>query len=176
MTLKEKIKNKEAVVGIVGIGYVGQELGIYIAKAGYKVIGFDIEQQKVKEVNDKNISSFTATKSFAKLKDCDIISINVPTPIDSLKKPNLRAVESASEVVAKNLKKDQLIILESTVAPGTTRQVVLALLEKSSLKVDKDFFLAFSSERTDFGNPKYDIKNTPKIVAGYSEKALHLIK
>jgi UDP-N-acetyl-D-glucosamine dehydrogenase len=174
--LLEKINNKKAIIGMVGIGYVGKNEGIYIAKAGYKTIGFDISEKNIDVVNELNLNNFSATKDFESLKECDIIFISVPTPINSAFKPDLTSVKAATNTVCEHLKKGQLIIFESTVAPGTTKEVVLPILEKSNLKVEQDFFLAYSPERIDIGNEKYTFQTTPKVVAGFSKDSKELTK
>lgn len=186
MTIKEellqKIQNKTAVVGVVGLGYVGLPLAVEKAKAGYKVIGFDVQEKKVQSVNegknyigdivDKELAALVkkgqlkATTDFSFVKDVDAVAICVPTPLDLYKQPDLSYVVSSSKSVAKYVHRGMLVILESTTYPGTTEEVLKPLLEASGLKCGKDFFLAFSPERVDPGNKKYKTKNTPKVVGG----------
>lgn len=173
-------------IGVIGLGYVGLPLAILIAESGYKVLGFDLQENVCKILNSgeshiKDISStrvkdvvqnnfFFATKNFELLEECDVISICVPTPLNKMKDPDLSYVISATEEIRKFLKKGQLIILESTTFPGTTRQLVLPILESSGLKVGNDFYLCFSPERVDPGNELWNTKNTPKLIGGVTEK------
>lgn len=173
-------------IGIIGLGYVGLPLAVLIAEAGYKVLGFDLQINicnvlnsgeshikdiasiRVKDVVQNNL--FFATNNFELLEECDVISICVPTPLNKMKDPDLSYVISATEEIKKFLKKGQLIILESTTFPGTTRQLVLPILESSGLKVGNDFYLCFSPERVDPGNEQWNTKNTPKLIGGVTEK------
>ncbi len=172
--LLQKIKNKKVVVGIMGIGYVGENLGKYISEAGYKTIGFDVLEDRVDKLNQKNIKNFKATSDMSKLKDCDVITISVPTSATEDKKPILEPIIKVSEDILKNIKKGQLIILESTVSPGTTEEIIMPILLKSGLKAEEDLFFGFSPQRIDFGNPKYTIKQIPKLVAGFNKKSKEL--
>jgi len=185
-TLYRKIQEKKAIVGVMGLGYVGLPLAVEKARAGYKVIGFDIQQKRVNlinkginyigDVNDAELKKFvnegliTATTNFDKLKDCDVISICVPTPLDKFKQPDLSYIIKTSEDISKRLRKGQLIILESTTYPGTTEEIVLPILKKSGLEIGKDFYLAFSPERVDPGNNRFKTRNTPKVVGGVTEE------
>jgi len=181
--LLNKIKNKTAVLGVIGLGYVGLPLAVEKAKAGYKTIGFDMQEKKVhmvnegqnyikdiidsdlKEVVDKGL--LRATPDFSFVKDVDTICICVPTPLDIYQQPDLSYVKNSTENVAKYLHPGMLIVLESTTYPGTTEELVKPILEKKSgLKCGQDFFLAFSPERIDPGNPWYKMRNTPKVVGG----------
>lgn len=180
--LLDKIKNKTAVIGVVGLGYVGLPLAVEKAKAGYKVIGFDVQSQKVDMVNEgKNYigdvvddelanlvksKKLTATSDFSFVKDVDCISICVPTPLDLYKQPDLSYVVNSSKSVAEYAHKGMLVVLESTTYPGTTEEVLKPLFEEKGLKCGEDFFLAFSPERVDPGNKKFKTKNTPKVVGG----------
>lgn len=188
--LKNKISNRSAVIGIVGLGYVGLPLAVAFAGAGFKVLGFDVQQKRVDKVNQgvsyiadvspkrlKHVLSgglLQATTDQARLGEADIISICVPTPLTKTKDPDLSYVVSEAKEIARRLRRGQLIILESTTYPGTTREVLLPILETSGLKCGKDFFLAFSPERVDPGNSKYNIKNTPKIVGGIDTASTEL--
>jgi len=186
-TLKQKlltkIKNKTAVLGVIGLGYVGLPLAVEKAKAGYKTIGFDMQEKKVrwvnegrnyigdiidsdlKEVVDKGLLRATADFSF--VKDIDTVCICVPTPLDIYQQPDLSYVKNSTENIAKYLHPGMLIVLESTTYPGTTEELVKPILEKESgFKCGHDFFLAFSPERIDPGNPWYKVRNTPKVVGG----------
>lgn len=181
-TLLEKINNKSAVVGVIGLGYVGLPLAVEKAKAGYKVIGFDIQEQKVNMVNEgrnyigdvvpgdlKSIvdkGRFKATNDYSFISDVDCIAICVPTPLDTYFQPDISYVVNSTKEIAKYLHKDMLVVLESTTYPGTTEEVVMPLLEETGLKCGSDFYLAFSPERVDPGNKLYKTKNTPKVVGG----------
>ncbi len=188
--LLEKISKKEAKIGVIGLGYVGLPLAAEFAKTGFAVLGFDIDKDKVSKLNDgisyipdvqtedvhelskKNLLS--ATNDFGKLKEEDVIFICVPTPFTKAKAPDISYIISASEQIKANIRKGQLIILQSTTYPGTTDEVVLPMLKESGLKEEEDFFLAFSPERIDPGNKTYTIKNTPKVVGGLSERSTRL--
>jgi UDP-N-acetyl-D-glucosamine dehydrogenase len=181
-SLEKKIENRSAVVGIVGLGYVGLPLAVAFAEAGFRVLGVEVQQTRVDLVNqsksyigdvsDARLASVVtsgrleATVDQSRLGSVDAISICVPTPLTKTKEPDLSYVIYESEEVAKYLKREQLIILESTTYPGTTREVVLPILGRGGLKVGSDFYLAFSPERVDPGNTKYNVKNVPKIVGG----------
>ena len=183
--LLDKINNKTAKVGVVGLGYVGLPLAVEKAHAGYQTIGFDVQESKVNMVNEgKNYigdvvdetlkklvedGSLRATTDFSFVKNVDTICICVPTPLDLYKQPDLSYVVSSTRSVAQYLHKGMLVILESTTYPGTTEEVLKPILEESGLKCGEDFFLAFSPERVDPGNKQYNTKNTPKVVGGCSE-------
>jgi len=181
--LLAKIKNKTAVLGVVGLGYVGLPLAVEKAKAGYKTIGFDMQEKKVHWVNEGrnyigdivdsdlrevvNKGLLHATCDFSFVKNVDAICICVPTPLDIYQQPDLSYVKKSTENIGKYLHPGMLVVLESTTYPGTTEEIVKPILEKKSgLKCGKDFFLAFSPERVDPGNLQYKIKNTPKVVGG----------
>jgi len=181
--LLEKINNKTATVGVVGLGYVGLPLAVEKAKAGYKTIGFDIQEQKVKMVNEGmnyigdivdgdlegviKSGMLKATSDFSFVKDVDCVAICVPTPLDIYQQPDISYVKTSTEDIGKYLHKGMLVVLESTTYPGTTEELVKPILEeKSGLKCGVDFFLAFSPERVDPGNLIYKTKNTPKVVGG----------
>ncbi|MFH1612913.1 MAG: nucleotide sugar dehydrogenase [bacterium] len=192
MDLQEKILKKQAKIGIIGLGYVGLPLSVEFAKSGYDVLGFEIDEKKVDLINNgksyiTDISSdeiqklvkskklkATLQKSF--FKEMDVIVICVPTPLTKTKEPDISYIVNSVQNIFQYLRKDQLIILESTTYPGTTEEIVLPMLEKSGLKVGKDFYLAFSPERVDPANKKYTIKNTPKIVGGFTLKCKKLVK
>jgi UDP-N-acetyl-D-glucosamine dehydrogenase len=183
--LLDKINNRTAKVGVVGLGYVGLPLAVEKANAGYQTIGFDVQEQKVNMVNEgKNYigdvvdetlkklvkaKTLQATTDFSFVKDVDTICICVPTPLDLYKQPDLSYVVSSTKSVAEYLHKGMLVILESTTYPGTTEEVLKPILEESGLKCGEDFFLAFSPERVDPGNKDFNTKNTPKVVGGCSE-------
>ncbi|MBA7497321.1 UDP-N-acetyl-D-glucosamine 6-dehydrogenase [subsurface metagenome] len=181
--LLSKIKNKTAVVGVVGLGYVGLPLAVEKAKAGYRTIGFDIQEKKVNMVNksqnyigdivegdlikvvESGMLKATADYSFVRGVDC--VAICVPTPLDLYRQPDISYIKVTTENIAKYLHKGMLVILESTTYPGTTEELVKPILEEySGLKCEEDFFLAFSPERVDPGNLIYKTKNTPKVVGG----------
>jgi len=190
--LKEKILNKTAKIGVLGLGYVGLPLAVEKAKAGYNVIGFDIQPDKVEKVNKGenyigdvvnedleeiiNNHKLEATTDFDRLQECDVIAICVPTPLDKFKQPDLQYVIASTNEVAKRLKKDVLVILESTTYPGTTEEVMKPILEETGLVCGKDFYLAFSPERVDPGNILYKTKNTPKVVGGVGEVSTDIAK
>jgi UDP-N-acetyl-D-glucosamine dehydrogenase len=177
-----KLKNKTAKLGVVGLGYVGLPLAVEKAKAGYEVIGFDVQDSKVEMVNDGvnyigdivdedlkklvEAKRLKATTDFSFVANVDAVSICVPTPLDKYKQPDLSYVVSSSKSVAKYMHRGLLVVLESTTYPGTTEEVLKPILEESGLKCGEDFFLAFSPERVDPGNKEYKTKNTPKVVGG----------
>ncbi|MFL0194605.1 nucleotide sugar dehydrogenase [Clostridium sp. WILCCON 0269] len=177
-----KLNNKKAKLGVVGLGYVGLPLAVEKAKAGYEVIGFDVQDKKVDLVNqghnyigdvvdsdlEKLVESgvIRATTDFSFVKDVDVVSICVPTPLDMYKQPDISYVVNSTKSVAKYLHRGMLVVLESTTYPGTTEEVLRPILEEGGLKCGKDFFLTFSPERVDPGNKKYKTKNTPKVVGG----------
>jgi len=181
-TIKEKILNKTATLGVVGLGYVGLPLAVEKAKSGFKTIGFDIQESKVEMVNSGNnyigdvvnedlkelVESglLSATTDFAKVASADCVCICVPTPLDEYQQPDISYVKSSAESIVPYMHKDMLIVLESTTYPGTTEELLKPILEKSGLKCGEDFHLAFSPERVDPGNLIYKTKNTPKVVGG----------
>ena len=190
MTLSEKIQAKSAVVGVVGLGYVGLPLAVEFAHAGFHVVGIDLNEQKVARVNagDSYVGDvpssvlaplveqglLKATTDFAALAELDTVNIAVPTPLRKTKDPDMSYIVSATEEIAKYLHSGMLIILESTTYPGTTAELVLPMLEKSGLKVGEDFYLCFSPERVDPGNAKYQTKNIPKVVGGTTPQCTEL--
>jgi UDP-N-acetyl-D-glucosamine dehydrogenase len=173
--IKKKLTDKSAIIGIIGAGYVGSSFGKVTAKSGYRTLAFDIEKSKLEEIKALKIPLLCGENDIAKLQVCDIIVICVGTPINDKKKPDLNAVKLSIENIAKYLRSGQLIILESTVAPGMTRRIVASKFKKNNLILGIDYFLGYSPERVDFGNSLYNIKNTPKVVAGVDEKSLDLI-
>ena len=190
--LLEKIEKKEIVVGVVGLGYVGLPLAVEKAKAGFKTIGFDIQEEKVKKVNQginyigdvvsdelKELVSkkmLIATTDFSKIKNVDFVAICVPTPLDEHQQPDISYVESSAINISKFLSKDTMVVLESTTYPGTTEELIKPILEKGSgLKCEKDFYLGFSPERVDPGNVYYKTKNTPKVVGAIGKDATEVI-
>lgn len=190
--LLSKINKREIVVGVVGLGYVGLPLAVEKAKAGFKTIGFDIQQSKIDMVNNgKNYigdvvdndlmklveeKKLSATNDFSFVKDVDFIAICVPTPLDAHQQPDISYVKSSCEKISKYLKNDTMVVLESTTYPGTTEEVVKPILEKGSgLVCGEDFYLAFSPERVDPGNLIYKTKNTPKVVGGIGKDATEVV-
>ena len=186
MQLKEKILSKTATLGVVGLGYVGLPLAVEKAKAGFRVIGFDVQEAKVDMVNaghnyigdvvnedlEKIVASgsLRATTSFAEVASCDCVCIAVPTPLDSHQQPDISYVKASSESIVPHLHHDMLIVLESTTYPGTTEELLKPIFESTGLVCGKDFYLAFSPERVDPGNIIYKTKNTPKVVGGCTPK------
>jgi len=180
--IKEKLLNKTATLGVVGLGYVGLPLAVEKAKAGFKTIGFDIQKSKVDMVNagtnyigdvvnedlEEIVKSglLSATTDFALVASADCVCICVPTPLDQYQQPDISYVKASAESIVPYMHKDMLIVLESTTYPGTTEELLKPILEKSGLKCGVDFHLAFSPERVDPGNLIYKTKNTPKVVGG----------
>lgn len=188
--LEERIKNKTAKVCVVGLGYVGLPLAVAFSQAGFKVLGFDMQQKRVDSVNkgqsyiadisSENLSAavannhLQATTAQNRLREVDAICICVPTPLTKTKEPDLSYVTQESKELSRYLQPGQLVVLESTTYPGTTREVMLPILEGFVLKAGQDFYLAYSPERIDPGNKKYSIKNTPKIVGGIDSQSTKL--
>jgi len=180
--LIQKIIKKESVVGIIGMGYVGLPLVLRFCEEGFHVLGFDIDPQKVaalkkgksylKSIPSSKISPFIrstlldVTDDFSRLSEPDSILICVPTPLTEKKEPDLQYIVKTTEAICQNLRKGQLIVLESTTYPGTTEELILPRLESSGFGVGKDFFLAFSPEREDPGNKRFSTYQIPKVVAG----------
>lgn len=178
-----KIHDKSAEVAVIGLGYVGLPLAVEKAKAGYKTVGFDVQESKVKMVNEGHNyigdvvnaeledlvkkGLLSATTDFSIVKDADFIAICVPTPLDQYQQPDISYVKSSTIEISKHLKRGSIVVLESTTYPGTTEELILPILEEGSgLKCGEDFFLAYSPERVDPGNKLYKTKNTPKVVGG----------
>ncbi len=186
--LVKKIQNREARIGIIGLGYVGLPLVIAFGKTGFDVTGFDISKSKVESLNagksyirhidisELKNSSFSATCDFSVLGKMDCILITVPTPLNKYREPDMTYVFKTARTISKYLRKGQLIILESTTYPGTTDQDMREILEKSGLRAGKDFQLAFSPEREDPNNRAFNIRTIPKIVGGYTEESLESAK
>ena len=181
-SLLQKILDRKAVVGVIGLGYVGLPLVIRFAEERFSVLGFDVDQNKVDDLNSgrsyiKHIPSsqveemrasgrFDATVDFSRLAEADCILICVPTPLSDTKEPDMRYVEATSDAIATYIRNGQLISLESTTYPGTTREILLPKFEGKGLKTGEDYFLAFSPEREDPGNVRFTTKNIPKVVGG----------
>jgi len=192
VTLEQKIENKKAVVGILGLGYVGLPLAREFVNAGVKVLGFDIDEKKVKKLNAgksilKTVSNdsikqmvasgkFSATTNMARMKSVDAILICVPTPLTENREPDMQYVEKSCRTIARYLQKGQLVSLESTTYPGTTRELMKPILEASGLKAGKDFHLAYSPEREDPGNKHFTTKTIPKVVGGLTPKCKELAR
>ncbi|MBN1795130.1 MAG: nucleotide sugar dehydrogenase [Sedimentisphaerales bacterium] len=190
--LEKKIKEKKAVVGVLGLGYVGLPLVREFTSAGLKVKGFDIDEKKVKILNSgksiikhiphaqvkKMVSSglFQATTNMSQLKTVGAILVCVPTPLTSNREPDMQYIIKSSETIVKYLRKGQLVAFESTTYPGTTRELVAPILEQKGLKAGKDFYLAYSPEREDPGNKYFTTKTIPKVIGGYTKKCARLAK
>jgi UDP-N-acetyl-D-glucosamine dehydrogenase len=187
--LRERIQAKSARVGVIGLGYVGLPLARAFAARGFPVLGFDIDSKKVERLQrgesyigyipddviaQMRASGFEATDQFDRLDQADAIIICVPTPLSETREPDLSYVVDSAQAVAKRLRPGQLVILESTTYPGTTRDVVRPILEASGLAAGRDFFLAYSPEREDPGNPNYAAPTIPKVVGGLDPESLQL--
>jgi UDP-N-acetyl-D-glucosamine dehydrogenase len=187
-SLKRKFADRSATAGVVGLGYVGLPLAVELARAGHSVIGFDVSEKVAASINagashiqdipTEKVGALVragrlrATADMSRMGECDAISICVPTPLNKTKDPELSYVVSAAEAVARTLRPGQLVILESTTYPGTTREVMLPILERGGLKVGVDIFLCFSPERVDPGNPTWHTQNTPKVLGGVTPTCL----
>ena len=192
MNLLTKIKSKKAVIGIVGLGYVGLPLAFAFRKKKFKVIGFDIDQKKINSldegksflshISDKDISKmnlkngFTSTTDFSRLTEVDAIIICVPTPLSKFKKPDLEPVYQTGKTVSKYIKKGQIVVLESSTYPGTTNPELKNILERSGLSSGKDFYLAYSPEREDPGNKNFQTSNITKLVGANTAYSRQLTK
>jgi UDP-N-acetyl-D-glucosamine dehydrogenase len=188
--LEQKLENKTALIGIIGLGYVGLPLAVYFSQAHFKVLGFDILKKRVDAVNkgqsyiadvrSKDLKTavagklLKATTEQKRIKEVDAICVCVPTPLTKTKEPDLSYIIQESETISQYLQPGQLIVLESTTYPGTTKEVMLPILERSGLKAGKDFYLAYSPERVDPGNKKQRVKNTPKVVGGINPESTRL--
>jgi UDP-N-acetyl-D-glucosamine dehydrogenase len=191
MELLNKIESKEAKIGIVGLGYVGLPLLMEFVEQEFSTIGFDIDEKKVIQLNKgksyiKHIADerivkvveshlFEATAEFSRIKEVDCILICVPTPLTRYREPDLSYIEGTSETLSKYIRKGQLIVLESSTYPGTTEEVMKPILEKSGLKGDVDFWVAFSPEREDPNNPNFNTRTIPKVVGANTEEARQLV-
>lgn len=190
--LLKKINDREIVVGVVGLGYVGLPLAVEKAKAGFKTIGFDVQSEKVEMVNagknyigdvvDSDLAKLveegmlSATTDFSFIREVDFVAICVPTPLDIHQEPDISYVKSSTEAVSKYLTRETMVVLESTTYPGTTEELVRPTLEQGSgLKCGEDFYLGFSPERVDPGNLIYKTKNTPKVVGAIGKDATEVI-
>lgn len=185
--LTQAIEQRDVRCGVIGLGYVGLPLATVLASAGFDVTGFDIVEDRCVQLNDgcsyiKDVDSarlsalvaagrFRATTDFSALAGMDTINICVPTPLRKTKDPDVSFIVSAVEEIARHLRAGQLVILESTTYPGTTEELIVPILEKTGLRAAVDFFVAFSPERVDPGNSRFQTRNIPKVVGGYSESA-----
>jgi len=186
MTLHEKIENKTAKIGVIGLGYVGLPLAIEFVEAGFNVIGIDIDENKInlinsgsnyiKDVDDKLLTkavienNLTATSDFTVVENLDSISICVPTPLNKQKDPDISFIISVMDKIKKNIHRNMIIILESTTYPGSTKELILPYIQNIGFEMGKDFFLCFSPERIDPGNKIFNTSNTPKVIGGITEK------
>jgi UDP-N-acetyl-D-glucosamine dehydrogenase len=184
--LTHKLENRKAIAAVIGLGYVGLPLAMEMAAAGFNVIGIDLDDSKIAmlkggksyilDVPEKDLAKvtenghFTPTSDFTALTNADTVSICVPTPLSKSRDPDISFILAATKEIQTHLHSGQLIVLESTTYPGTTDELILPELESSGLRVGKDFFLAFSPERIDPGNPSFNTRNTPKIVGGITDE------
>ncbi len=186
----QRFQSDDLCLGVIGLGYVGLPLAVEAARSGLRVLGFDVKAPVVEGVNaglshiqdltDEDVAEHVregrleATVDMGRLAECDAISICVPTPLSKTRDPDVSFILASTEAVAAALQPDQLIVLESTTYPGTTREVLLPALERTGLTVGKDFFLCFSPERVDPGNPTWHTKNTPKVIGGVTPHCTHV--
>lgn len=189
-SLRHKLQSRTAQVGVVGLGYVGLPLAVELARAGFRAVGIDLDQRKVdlinqgesyiQDVSTADVARFreagrlSATTDRAVVQELDTLNICVPTPLNKTKDPDLSYVVSAVEMIAEYLRPGQLVVLESTTYPGTTDEVVSPILERRGFKAGRDFFLAFSPERVDPGNEKWNTRNVPKVVGGMTPTCTEL--
>lgn len=192
MEFSKKLETKKVNFGVIGLGYVGLPLAVEFANENFKVTGIDIDESKVNklkngenyigDVNDEELKKavkngyIKATTDFSVIKDLDFISICVPTPLNKLKDPDMSFIQNSMQEITKYLHKDLVVVLESTTYPGTTKEFLSPILEKTGLKVGKDIYLAFSPERVDPGNEIYKTKNTPKVLGGITPKCTEYSK
>jgi len=190
--IEEKLSSRSATIGVIGLGYVGLPLVLGLNKAGFSCIGFDIDDSKIDHLNNRTPyirhigkdllaplgenAPFEATSSFNKLRDVDVVIICVPTPLNKNREPDLSYIIDTLNVVSNYVRKGQLFILESTTWPGTTKEVMIPILERSNYRSSTDFFVAFSPEREDPGNPDFNTSNTPKVIGGDGEVAAYLAR
>jgi UDP-N-acetyl-D-glucosamine dehydrogenase len=188
--LLKKIQSHQATIGVIGLGYVGLPLVLRFGEEGFKIIGFDVDPSKVSQLNAgqsyiehieaapiRRLTSekrFEATTDFSRLSEPDCIIICVPTPLTPKKDPDMQYIEKTAESIAKTLRRGQLVSLESTTYPGTTDEVLLDLFRQSGLEAGKDYFLVFSPEREDPGNPRFSTRTIPKVVGGTTAHCLEL--
>ncbi len=185
MASKDRFSSQDLTLGVIGLGYVGLPLAVEAARAGIRVVGFDVKESvaeiinqgrsHIQDLTDADVAEHVqagrleATTDMSRLSECDAVSICVPTPLSKTRDPDVSFIISASEAVARTLQPGQLIVLESTTYPGTTREVLLPKLEETGMEAGKDFFLCFSPERVDPGNEIWVTKNTPKVIGGITE-------
>jgi UDP-N-acetyl-D-glucosamine dehydrogenase len=188
--LLERIEGRKAIVGVVGLGYVGLPLAVELANAGYRVLGFDISDSvcaginqgnsHIKDIPRERLAQFTksrmieATTDMSRMGECDVLSVCVPTPLAKSRDPDVSYVVAATESIAASLRAGQLVVLESTTYPGTTRELMMPMLEAEGLRVGEDFFLCFSPERVDPGNAVWHTQNTPKVLGGVTRECLRI--
>ncbi|MGD9631275.1 MAG: nucleotide sugar dehydrogenase [Pyrinomonadaceae bacterium] len=188
--LRKLIAEKDATIGVIGLGYVGLPLIVEFALKGFKGIGFEVDAKKVDDINagrsyivdvsNENVKKcvdgggLAATTDFRKLIDCDVIVICVPTPLRKTKDPDMSYIIAAGEEIQKYMRPGQLVILESTTYPGTTDEVLQPMFEMKGFKLDQDFLLAFSPERVDPGNPQFQTHNIPKVVGGVTKDSTEI--
>ncbi|HEY0304583.1 MAG TPA: nucleotide sugar dehydrogenase [Longimicrobiales bacterium] len=189
-TLLDRIKTQKAICGVVGLGYVGLPLAVELARAGYQVLGFDVSEavcsginrghSHIQDIPSERLAQYTeagkieATTDMTRMSECDILSVCVPTPLAKSRDPDVSYVVAATESIGASLRAGQLIILESTTYPGTTRELMLPMLENAGLVVGEDFFLCFSPERVDPGNEVWQVQNTPKVLGGVTRECLNV--
>lgn len=188
--LKEKINSKKAKIAVVGLGYVGLPYALHYSEQGFSVLGIDIAKEKIRKlqkgqsyidnISNQQIETFNLhnqlSTDFQKIDRMDVVLINVPTPIDNFNQPDMSFVQAACQQVVARAQVGQLIILQSTSYPTTTKQYLVEPLEKAGWKIGKDIFVAFSPERVDPGNRNYTVDNTPKLIGGYTPKCTQLAK
>ena len=189
--IKSKIQNNEAIIGIIGLGYVGLPLALRFSDVGFRVVGFDIDEKKVNQLNDqesyikhipkKSITKmvdqgFIATTDFEKINSIDAILICVPTPLGIHNEPDLTYVKSTLELLSNHIRKNQILILESTTYPGTTSEEIVPVIEKLGYEIGKTFHIGYSPEREDPGNESFTTKTIPKVVSGHTRNCLELVK
>ena len=183
----KKINSRKINIGIIGLGYVGLPLAIRFSEEGFRVVGFDIDKEKVSTLNRGNSfikhirkekiskiikDGFIATDNFSKISDIDIMLICVPTPLGVHNEPNLSYIKNTMHAIMPNLKEKQLLVLESTSYPGTTEEEIVPLIEDAGFEIGKNYFVGYSPEREDPGNKQYTTKTIPKIVSGYTKNCL----
>ena len=188
--LIKRIQDRDCTIGIIGLGYVGLPLIDAFTSVGFRCLGFDVDPAKVdsltkgksyiKHIDDSKIANwleknlFEATADMARMSEADALLICVPTPLDDARDPDLKYVTGTCEVIAETLRNDQLVVLESTTYPTTTRDVMIPILEKGGLKAGDDFFVAYSPEREDPGNPDFSAAGIPKVVGAINEDSLSI--
>jgi UDP-N-acetyl-D-glucosamine dehydrogenase len=189
--LLRKAQERSALIGVVGLGYVGLPLAVEMVQAGYRVLGFDVSERvvgcvnagasHVQDVPSPRLKEFvdkgrlSATTELARMREPDCIAICVPTPLSKTRDPDVSYIVAATESVAATLRAGQVVVLESTTYPGTTRELLLPALSRGGLEVGRDFFLAFSPERVDPGNPQYRTRNTPKVIGGVTRACAEVV-